>query len=652
MKKIFKKIITLAVCGLMGANILVSSASAETVEKVTGLDSYTAPAESTTHIYNMTETNDWLVKNNNTEYVLVIPKEARQFETTGAEDFAYLFQESTGAKLRIVTDERYGGWTENSKIISYGLTSFLKDAKVDNSSELLANSGFIIKTVGKSIFIAGGENDLNMGYGTMFGGYKLLNLLVGFEQYGADAEYYEKVENLKLYNYDIFDIPDFKFRKDPNDFAVAGSDIAAKRMGYVGWEALISVPGYGNGHNSFGYISPDIYGETHPEWFTSGKEQLCLTAGGDEESRQEMVRVATEKLIEFVMDNPDKEYIAMAQQDVSAHAPEDKQYADEHYGGNISGLWVRLCNEMSDGLEAYFEENNIDRTVNIIFYSYVFTETPPVAMDKNGQMYATIKCKDNVIPLYCPIFQHQGDSVVSDLNSDVYANIANWFLCSNKSWVWFYNATYSDYMFPRFGTAGIQENARYMSSVGCEFYFVQGQTYNDVLWGFGDLQNWLTSKLSWNVNLDQEELTEQFFKHYYQDAAEPMMKIYRLMEANYHYNTQSDSLHMGTDGNEYKTTQYWPLALSNQLLDLIKDAETAIEKYKATDYTLYEKLHKRIIMEKIPFNYAIVKLYHNNFTSEYITNLKKEIKKDAVYVDALHCREYTPITTLWEEWGI
>ena len=652
MNKKLKSIVTLATCSLMSLNIVLQTASAAMPQKIVGLDTFTELKDDRTHIYNVRETSDWLVRNNTTDYVLVIPENSRTYEKTGAEDFATLFRAATGATLRIVTDDKYGEWTENSKIISYGLTSFLEDANVDNSNELLSACGFIIKTVGKSIFITGGENDMQKGWGTMFGGYKLLNLLVGFEQYGADVEYYEKVDNLKLYKYDVFDVPDFKFRKGPNDFVHVGKSIQEFRMGYTDWSQFITVPGYGFGHSSFGFVEPELYAESHPEWFNGSLTQLCLTAGGDEASRQEMLDVAAENLIEFVMSEPDGEYIAIAQQDDPNYAYYDKVYADEHYGGAISGLWVRFCNELSDRLEAYFEANNIERTVNIVFYSYVYTEQPPVAMGDDGKFYPIIECKDNVIPLYCPIFQHQTDSVVSQLNSDVYGYISNWALCSDKTWVWFYNATYYDYMFPRFSTASIQENARYMSSIGCEWYFVQGQSGNDKLWAFGDLTNWLTSKLSWDTSLDQEELTQQFFEHYYQDAAESMMKIYRLMEANYHYHTQNDSLHMGTDGFEYKTTKYWPLAFSNQLLGLIDEAEASIQKYMSADYALYETLRKRIILEKIPFNYAIVELYSNNFTAEYIKNLKKEIKKDCIYIDAIHWKEGTPLSTLWEYWGI
>lgn len=650
MKKYFKKFLTIVICGIMGTSMLVTSASAADKEPVIQtLDTYTSQGE-TTHSYNITETNDWLVKNNSTEYVLVIPEKAKLYEVNGSKDFSILFNEATRANLRIVTDTEFGEWNSNAKVISYGHTSLLEDAGVTYPQGILGTSGFIIKTIGKSIFITGGDEDLGFGYGAAFGGYALLRHLVDFEQYGYDCTYYKSVDELKLYNYDVVDIPDFNYRKDPND----ACPTETMRMGFQGWEFAIGVPGYGTGHNSFGYVEPNIWAETHPEWFTAGMQQLCLTAQGDEESRQQMVKVATDKLIEFVMANPEREYISFSMQDVQTRDPYDQAYADEHYGGNLSGLWVRMCNEMDEGLRAYFEENNIDRTVKIFFYAYFNVENAPVAYDENGELYATIRCNENVIPLYAPIFQHQGDSVVSQLNSDVKGIIDNWGLCCDKYWVWFYNATYYDYMFPRFGTAGIQENARYMTNLPYEtdFYFVQGQTYNSKLWSWGDLNHYLTSKLSWNVDLDQEELTQDFFDHYYQDASDEMMKLYRLVEANYHYHTQNDSLHLGTDGFEYKTTKMWPLSFLKQLLGVVEEAEKAIEKYKETNYELYETLHKRIVWEKIPFNYAIVYLYNNAYSADDILALKKQIKQDCIYVGALHCRENTPITNLWEEWGI
>ena len=96
----------------------------------------------------------------------------------------------------------------------------------------------------------------------------------------------------------------------------------------------------------------------------------------------------------------------------------------------------------------------------------------------------------------------------------------------------------------------------------------------------------------------------------------------------------------------------WPLSFLKQLLGVVEEAEKAIEKYKETNYELYETLHKRIVWEKIPFNYAIVYLYNNAYSADDILALKKQIKQDCIYVGALHCREFTPITNLWEEWGI
>ena len=652
MKKNFKAMLTAIVCFCLSSCMLLSTAFADTVEKTQRLDFRTASSESK-HIYNVTETNDWLVRNNSTDYVVVVPHNMVQHEEEGSRDFVGLFKEATGATLRIVTDNEYGVWSKNSKIISYGHTSFLDDAGVDYKKYNLGNSGFIIKTVGKSIFITGDSDDRgDYGWGTAFGGYELLSQLVGFEQYGYDCYYYDSASELKLFDYDIVDIPDLAFRQDPNDIYSKLNETRRMRFQYLEW--MIQVPGYGIGHNSFGFVSPTDWADEHPEWFNEEQTQLCLTARGDEESRQKMLDVASANMIKLIKENPELNYISISQQDTPNSDPYDSAYADEHYGGAMSGLWVRFCNELSDRMEEYFEANNIDREINIVFYAYVFTENAPVAMDNNGEFYATIKCKDNVLPWFAPIFQHEGDSVLEQRNTDVITDINQWSLVSDRLWIWLYNAGYSDFLIPRFSTASIQENARYMSTIkGLEHYFVQGQTYNSgMMWSFGDLTTYLTSKLSWNTSLDQEQLTAEFFERYYQDAAQPMMKVYRLMEANYHYQTQVNGVYMDTELTQWKNQMVYPLAFLNQLLAAIKDAENSIAKYKSSNTELYETLHKRILIEKIQFNYMIVYLYSNSFPANDILNLKKEIKKDCIYVGATYRALGAPITSLWEEWGI
>lgn len=654
-----RKIITLVLtftilCGSMGV-VNAFSAGRQTV-----LDNYTSPnLNNTTHIYSKQETSDYIVKNNSTDYILVIPEsENSGYVYNVSKDFTELLYESTGAKIVTKRDTELGNWTQSAKIISLGDTKQLKAAKVSYTNKDLGICGFIIKTVGKSIFIAGEQS-----FGTMCGAYELLTQLVNFREYGHNATYYDSVDDVKLFNFDITDKPDFEMPKDPCDDT--GSSNNRERMRFLSWgDYVMSVPGYGSGHSSFGYVDPEKYAYAtikdedgnevvnenyHPEWFWyKGDEpvQLSLSAHGNEESRKQMLQVALDVLISIVNDNPNVDAVSFAQQDDDYADSADSARAEAKYGQR-SGEWVEFCNDLQRGLKAHFAANNIDRKVKIFFYSYTITEKPPI---RNGE--PTIKADDGVVCMFCPIFQDESESIVSLDNAGDKANLDGWLKVCDEVWVWFYNACYYNYMYPRFSFNGILESMRYAQSVGAKMYMLQSQTYSYKLWAFGELQNYLLSRGMWDTTLDQEELTNDWFAHYYGEVSPYMKEIYNLMETNYNYWNHTDSLHNGTDGYAYQTAKVWPLALLNQLIALTDKALDAIEIYKTTDPALYSNLYEKIMFERIPFQYAIVQLYSSYFSDEYILALKKEVKKVATRIGALYWRENSPITGLWELWGV
>ena len=81
-------------------------------------------------------------------------------------------------------------------------------AKVDCSAEEVKNDGFIIQTVGDSIFIVGGEDK-----GVLYGIYELLHHLIDFECFGVDNYTIRKnAANVPLLDFDIKEVPDYTIR--------------------------------------------------------------------------------------------------------------------------------------------------------------------------------------------------------------------------------------------------------------------------------------------------------------------------------------------------------------------------------------------------------------------------------------------------------
>ena len=69
-------------------------------------------------------------------------------------------------------------------------------------------------------------------------------------------------------------------------------------------------------HNTFEYISPDVYKEAHPKWFSDDGTQLCFNAHGDEEEFQLFFKEFMKNFIKVLDENPTCENITITQRDI------------------------------------------------------------------------------------------------------------------------------------------------------------------------------------------------------------------------------------------------------------------------------------------------------------------------------------------------
>ena len=591
----------------------------------------------------------FIVQNNQSEYVVVIPEHCGDFIKDGATDFSDLFEKATGAKLAIKTDREFGEWSENSKILSFGFTSFLAQAGVAYAPLNLGASGFVAKTVGNSVFVTGATE---LGYGTTCGIYELLTQLIDFEPYGRDCIHYKTLNEVELPIFDIVDVPDIEYRKDPVDEPYGHT--FKNRQRFIGWgELLVHVPGYGEGHNSLGFAEPKLYKEEHPEWYNAAGTQLSLTASGNEESRKALMDVIFNSLVKFLDDNPKKNHIAIAHQDSPELSPHDREYALKKYGC-LAGLWIEFCNELQNRLVAYYAERKIEREVKILFYAYVITQDPPVKRNKFGKYEPTIKAVKNVGCIFCPIFMHEAEAIDHEKNKLDKLRLENWKLVSDDVWVWFYNACYYDLIYPRYGFDAVAGSIRFAKSLEIPFYFEQGQTGNKCGYNFGELQNYLISKLCWKVDQDENLLIDNWFEHYFDVAEKPMRTYFEALRDNYRKVTAENDLVMRGDMLEYKNYRCMPKDLIDKGLGLIQQALIVIETYKESDPEKYEKLYKRILVERFSLLYAIMYTYKFDYSEAYVNAIRQRIKKDGDYLGVTNWTEgfHNSIQNLWKEWNV
>lgn len=172
-----------------------------------------------THILDYTVTDNFIVENGESDYILLLPDDANERSqlVTARAEFIRLFRRATGIKLEAYfessTAQVVQDAIESGKYISIGDTNLLAESGVE-VPENLGVDGSIIRTVGNSVYIVGGGD-----YGSLYGVYNFMTICFEFEPYYKDCVVINSnVSELKLYNFDVTDIPDFATRASNHGF--------------------------------------------------------------------------------------------------------------------------------------------------------------------------------------------------------------------------------------------------------------------------------------------------------------------------------------------------------------------------------------------------------------------------------------------------
>ena len=144
-----------------------------------------------------------LVTNGKSDYKIVIPENATSAETLAWQELKTYFFTATGANLTVVTDNTVT-WSNDAQYLSVGKTKLLSSASVTLDQKALGENGYMLKTAGKSLFMAGGVE-----YGTLYAVQRFMHDTVDYEVYAVDETYCRTdVTELKLPQYDISVKPD------------------------------------------------------------------------------------------------------------------------------------------------------------------------------------------------------------------------------------------------------------------------------------------------------------------------------------------------------------------------------------------------------------------------------------------------------------
>lgn len=630
----------IAIIAIIVAVILVLSAiiAAFAVKCSSEGDDYTVNQRGL-HERTVTETNIDLVKNGASDYVIVTAEnEANDSVQFAVEELRQNFYEATGVELDVKKDSEVS-YSENAKILSLGETSLLQAAGVSIDKKEVGKDGYVVQTKGSAVFMVGGSGD-----GTLNAVYGWLKEQLGYEYFALDEIAIDTdVTNEKLLNVTLKERPDFDYRVANFGEAWFDETVSRRARFNSSGKIWIDFKGVVDGvessvayHTSFNIVSPDIYKEEHDNWFAPDGKQLCFSR--DPEGLAEVVvQRITEALDEF----PEKNILTFTQQDHNTWCDCFKCLESLNKYGTNSATYILFMNRIAEDVMEWVDVNYPGREVLLAMFAYQQTEEAPVV--KQGNEYVpvdeSLRLHDNVALFYCPIYAEYYYDFNAEQNANVAETFDKWSVLAKTIFTWTYGANFQTYLAPYNNFNSMQNNYRFLYDRGAKYIFDQHQYNQTAGTDWYRLKGYLSSNMQWQIDVNQDELTDRFFDNYFKDASAVMKRLFdeentwfAYLAEEYGYTGKISYL----DSN-LVIEKYWPKGLLEGWLDLIDEAYKTIEHYKKSDPVLYEKLYDRINLESITFRYMQLHLYKLLYSDNDSQNMIKTFKEDCV---ALGLRQY------------
>ena len=532
-----------------------------------------------------------LAENGRSAYRIVLPQDASPSVKHGAEELQMFLQQMSGAKLPIVDDRE----PVRLKEIILGQNAHLQKLGVTIDFAALGKEGYVIRTVGKHVIIAGGPVR-----GAMYGVYGLLEDHLGCRWFAPDVSRIPKSKRLAIGSIDDRQIPALEYREPYVYECTDGDWCARNRMNSSSGRLEAKHGGkvmFGGGffvHTFSRLVPPEKYFQDHPEYFSlvngkrqNGYAQLCCT-------NEDVIRICTEEILKAMRAQPEATVFSVSQNDCDKHCrcPGCQELARRE--GSQMAPVLQLVNRVAEAAEKEFPDKIVETL------AYQWTRQPP----------KHLRPRPNVVIRLCSIeccFSHPLATCPSVSNQIFRDDMAGWAKAAPRLWVWDYTTDFAYYLMPFPNQRVIGPNIRYFVAHNVKGIFEEdvGDTPDSELASLG---GYLMAKCLWNPDYDTNRAMNEFLAGYYGPAARPIRAYIDLLhdyaeQKHIHVRlyTRLDSRHM-TDDLLMKADQQWQEAerLVARRPDVLRRVQIS---RMSVDYALLERARLQA-QQKLPANAA------------------------------------------------
>lgn len=520
-----------------------------------------------------------LVQNGRSDYQIVLSKDTSASDQRAGQELQKYLEAMSRVRVPLVVDDAPPQLQE----ILIGPSRRLNDIHLNVPWEKLEQDGFLLKTQGQKLIIAGGSEK-----GALYGVYTLLEDYLGCRKYSASAGKIPHRPTIKIGPLERMDIPWFRYREvympdvfddDFADWHKLDNRTVAKRQ----WGLWV--------HTFDDFVPASRYFGDHPEYFSeihgvrTPDGQLCLT-------NPNVFRIIVERLRARLKENPEARYWSVSQNDTfySCQCP-DCLARDKKYGAP-SGTILEFVNRVAREFP--------DKVISTLAYQY--SRAAPIG----------IRPEKNVNIVLCTIECNRSRPLAADpATASFVTDIKDWGKLTDNILLWDYVVQFRNYCdpFPNLGV--LQPNLQFFSDNNVRMMFEQGSGRSRS--EFQELRTYLLAKLLWNPKANVGALIDDFTDGYYGRAAPSLRRYIQLLHSSLD-KSGGDLQIYGYPFDGFRT--YLTPALLGQYAGLFNKAEAA-----AGGET---EILKRVKCARLPLEFAILEISKRNVTPRLSTFIRKK----------------------------
>lgn len=601
-------------------------------------------SESGSSSSDLEKTGEYIVKDDRSEYKILIDKDADENERFAAEELQLGIKASVGYTMTI-TDY----YVEGQRYLSVGKNEYYDTKKAELFPDGIQKSETRVVTDGNDVFMVG----YSTAY-TVYAVYDFMEAAFGFKWYTTEDYSVVETESIALYKFNHSNVSDIEFRAlfnyhfDGRYESGISNDIILQRNRRMRVNSLQNDL-YMWGHTQGDMISKSKYMAEHPEWFTRNDTngtgygqigQLCLT---NEEMRAEMIKIMQSRILNIGIGVKDYFMVGMCDDWAACTCENCVALSEELYGrednpNKRSAVEVWFINKIEEEINDWIQTVEPEaEPITIMMFAYFQNAEAPVKTLEDGTIVPVDERavpNENVMVVYAPFhndFTYSFDDPrVGKTNRD----LTNWSAICKSMMVYGYCSSTAAPMYP----------SNIINTMGGSYRFAKDNSfrgYMEELGGYPSMERlkwYIMSQMWWDASQSVDELAYEFIDFYYGPVAKEFKEYYGQLKQFIIYQTEVLGKKMEIASMTHGNTVYWPIGMINTFSDMIEDMLLKIEKVKNTDMEAYQKYFDRVNVEKLWVEYCYV-LNHRQYLDKQANNEK---------VDFLlkYMTEYSVCTTL------